>query len=110
MQYNPKAIGDPMLQPQPCSLVDSNMQLTELASYAAMLRREIVQNGTSPYFGAVIGRVANRIRGATFKLDGRVYRISANEGQNSLHGGVVATHVDSTVLQPEVPHPAAGQS
>lgn len=39
------------------------------------------------YFGATIGRVANRIRGATFELDGRRYELAANEGANQLHGG-----------------------
>lgn len=42
--------------------------------------------GTS-HFGATIGRYANRIAGAAFELGGRVYRLSANEGANTLHGG-----------------------
>jgi len=41
----------------------------------------------SPHFGAVAGRVANRIAGASFALDGVTYRLQANEGPNSLHGG-----------------------
>jgi aldose 1-epimerase len=41
----------------------------------------------SPYFGAIIGRYANRIGGAAFTLDGVTCRIPANEGPNSLHGG-----------------------
>lgn len=36
---------------------------------------------------AVIGRVANRIRGASFTLDGTTYRLTANEGLHHLHGG-----------------------
>lgn len=40
------------------------------------------------YFGATIGRYANRIAGGTFKLDGKTYHIPANEkGVNSLHSG-----------------------
>ncbi len=40
------------------------------------------------FFGAVIGRVANRIENARFTLNGKEYRLSANhEGQNCLHGG-----------------------
>jgi aldose 1-epimerase len=41
----------------------------------------------SPYFGAVVGRCANRIGKARFMLDGREYRLAANEGDNQLHGG-----------------------
>lgn len=47
------------------------------------------QDGTSPYFGALVGRVANRIADATFELDGEVYHLSANENTTSLHGGKV---------------------
>ncbi len=41
------------------------------------------------YCGAVCGRVANRIAGAEFTLDGRSYRLSANDGRNHLHGGKI---------------------
>jgi aldose 1-epimerase len=37
--------------------------------------------------GKVVGRYANRIAGARFALDGRVYQLAANEGANTLHGG-----------------------
>ncbi|WP_443025289.1 aldose epimerase family protein [Sphingomonas sp. Leaf17] len=39
------------------------------------------------YFGTTIGRYANRIGGATFTLDGRAYRLPANDHGQSLHGG-----------------------
>lgn len=41
----------------------------------------------NPYFGASIGRVANRIANASFALNGHQYQLYANNGANSLHGG-----------------------
>ena len=39
------------------------------------------------YLGATIGRVANRIKGASFELNGKTYKLFANNGENHLHGG-----------------------
>jgi len=44
--------------------------------------------GNEPYFGATVGRVANRIAGGTFELNGRTYRLATNNGPNHLHGGL----------------------
>ena len=41
-----------------------------------------------PYFGSTVGRVANRVGGAKFTLDGKDYKLAANNGPNSLHGGL----------------------
>ena len=41
----------------------------------------------SPYFGAIVGRYANRIGGARFRLDGHDVGLVPNEGRNQLHGG-----------------------
>ncbi len=39
------------------------------------------------HYGAVVGRYGNRIGGAQFELDGQTYKLAANSGPNSLHGG-----------------------
>ena len=45
-------------------------------------------NGTS-YFGCVVGRIAGRIAGGEFMLEGTEYKLAQNENPNHLHGGIV---------------------
>lgn len=47
---------------------------------------EEYQNGGC-FFGAVVGRAANRIAAASFELNGRKYELTANDHGNTLHGG-----------------------
>jgi aldose 1-epimerase len=44
-------------------------------------------NKGTAFFGALIGRYANRIAHATFTLEGKKYEVPKNDGDNSLHGG-----------------------
>jgi len=44
--------------------------------------------GGREYFGAIIGRVANRIAGGQFQLDGRTHQLHCNDGRHHLHGGI----------------------
>lgn len=59
------------------SLVDVTLGYDESAQY---------ENNTWA-LGAVVGRCANRIAGASFELDGHTFALTANEGENTLHGG-----------------------
>lgn len=49
---------------------------------------EDYQKKSGTYFGALVGRVANRIGNGRFVLNGRQYNVAVNNGPNSLHGGI----------------------
>ncbi len=46
------------------------------------------ESADNQYFGCTVGRVANRIAGGKFTVDGNQYSVAKNDGANSLHGGV----------------------
>ena len=48
---------------------------------------DYLKTNNPAYFGATIGRVCNRISGAQFSLGGKEYKLTANQGPNTLHGG-----------------------
>jgi len=52
------------------------------------------------YFGALIGRHANRIENAIFELNGIEYQLAKNDGKNHLHGGLRG--FDKVVWQAEI--------
>ncbi len=54
-----------------------------------------------PFFGTITGRVAGRIPGGKFVLDGSVYQLELNDGKNHLHGG--SCGLDKRIWTPEIP-------
>jgi aldose 1-epimerase len=59
-------------------LADVVLGFDGLADYVAIRR----------FFGATVGRYANRIANGSFELDGRRFQLAANDGANALHGGL----------------------
>ncbi|WP_395824298.1 aldose epimerase family protein [Collimonas sp.] len=57
--------------------------------------------GNKAYFGALVGRWANRIAGGRFALDGTDYVVDRNEGGNHLHGGDSGFHLARWQARPE---------
>ena len=60
---------------------------------------EAYENGDK-YLGALIGRCGNRIKNASFKLNGKEYNLAKNNGNNHLHGG--NTGFDKVVWKVEI--------
>lgn len=67
--------------------------------------KDYCESGT--YAGATIGRVANRIAGGSFSLNGETHTLNRNDGNNHLHGGLdgfdrklftVLSHTENTVV------------
>ncbi|MGA3181087.1 MAG: aldose epimerase family protein [Verrucomicrobiota bacterium] len=85
---------------------DRNGAMTNVVLGASSFDRYLSGFGTS---AAAIGRVANRIAGARFTLDGVEYKLTANNGTNTLHGGRrgFASKVWEAQALPSQPHAAS---
>jgi len=63
---------------------DKHGHLAEITTGFPVLKPYLEEH---PYFGAIIGRYANRIAGGQFMVDGKRYDLHINNGPNHLHGG-----------------------
>ena len=57
----------------------------------------------NPHFGAIIGRNANRIGGAVITIDGKDYKLEANNGPNNLHSAPDLYHRRLGTVRPQKP-------
>jgi aldose 1-epimerase len=90
------------------TLVNGNNSTVKIANYGGIVTSLVVPDKSGrmddivlgfdsldpylavhPYFGALVGRYGNRIAKARFPLNGKEYRLAANDGRNHLHGGMV---------------------
>jgi len=121
----PPALRDRPFGTAPCggpvrafTLLGANGMEAEILTYGGIVRRLLVPDHTGspadvvlgfdnleaylaghPYFGAIAGRVAGRITGGRFTIDGRTYELDPNDPPNHLHGG--PTGFDKRVWSPE---------
>lgn len=64
---------------------DKNGEVADVVLGYDNIESYIKDEGT--YFGAIVGRHANRLEGASFSLNGQEYILAKNDGNNHLHGG-----------------------
>jgi aldose 1-epimerase len=69
---------------QAVCVADRHGEFVDVTAGYASLDEYVIQ---PQFFGATVGRVANRLANARFCLGGRIYQLPANDGPNSLHGG-----------------------
>eukprot|EP00775_Hariotina_reticulata_P008395 gene8395-8579_t len=82
-------------------LVDVVLGFNKSSTYANI-------QGT-PYFGAIVGRCANRIKQGKFTINGQKYSLAVNNGPNALHGGPNGFHKQAWHVQ-GVQQTAMGQA
>lgn len=68
------------------SVPDKNGDFTDIVLGYDNLEGYLQQ---SKYFGAIIGRHANRIEEGIFEINGTLYNLAKNDGSNHMHGGLV---------------------
>jgi aldose 1-epimerase len=89
-------------------MADVALGFRNLAGYVKNNATKQPRGGSgTTYFGATIGRYANRIAGGRFTLDGVTYTLPVNNGPNTLHGGTDAWNKQVWDANPQVKPGAA---
>jgi aldose 1-epimerase len=68
------------------NIVDKDNNLVNVACGYDKLE-EYLDQSMNPYFGATVGRVANRISNGEFKINGKTFKLEKNNGNSCHHGG-----------------------
>lgn len=68
------------------TMPDRNGNFSDVVTGYDSLKGYINDNS---YFGAIVGRYGNRIAKGKFRLDGKEYQLTINDGKNTLHGGII---------------------
>lgn len=66
---------------------DKNHKFDDVVLGFDNVKGYVAKPANTAYFGALIGRYANRLAHGTFTLDGKTYQVPTNDGTNALHGG-----------------------
>lgn len=80
---------DPEISLLPLGAIIQSLSVAGVNIVQGFPTQELYVSHNGPYFGETIGRVANRIKGAKINsLNNTTYSLAANNGPNSLHGGI----------------------
>jgi len=66
---------------------DRDGKIGDVALGYNLVQNYVAEGAAKTFFGAVVGRYGNRIRGGKFSIDGHQYQVPTNDHGNALHGG-----------------------
>ncbi|ORY75455.1 galactose mutarotase-like domain-containing protein [Protomyces lactucae-debilis] len=93
IQSKPRGLATVELSNLGATLVSYTVHAPQVNVVCGFKNPEHYRDASNPYFGTTVGRVANRIQGGLLALNGKEYKIPANERGNVLHGGAESYHL-----------------
>ncbi len=81
--------------------IDTPDRIGRFADIVLGYRNLAGYDSDATYFGAIVGRYANRIAKGSFTLDGNTYHLPVNNGPNSLHGGTIGFNLELWKVTPQ---------